>query len=164
MPKFKEKLSTDELLRLACQYAQNDQESLLEALGDSSPEATAETQDFLDQLREYRRKRWGPKPQKKRNEPRPTTEIPVKIDDIRVGDRFVCKVSHFNDRLPFTLPPGTKYYEKVIGIAKNTRWYKTFEVQFESADCAPLSDAVHLAEYARKFTVYVVRNIQPNEE
>lgn len=57
----KEKLPASELLRLACQYATNDQESFLEAIGDTDPEAKADTEDFLKQLRAYRRKRWGKK-------------------------------------------------------------------------------------------------------
>ena len=57
------KLSVSELLRLACIYAERDQEELLcahEHLDDEESERVKqEIRDFLAQLRYYRLKRWG---------------------------------------------------------------------------------------------------------
>lgn len=54
------KLSVDELLRLACIYAERDQEEYTRAItGVGMEEELAETEAFIKQLREYRLKRWG---------------------------------------------------------------------------------------------------------
>lgn len=56
---MKKCLTVDEMLRLACIYAEQDRESYLEAVKDSDPEWAEEARRFLEQLRAYRKKRWG---------------------------------------------------------------------------------------------------------
>ncbi len=53
-------LPVDELLRLACIYAEQDRESIITAYANmpDDPEAV-KAGEFLKQLRVYRRKRWG---------------------------------------------------------------------------------------------------------
>jgi len=62
MPKPKN-LSVDELLRRACNYAEQDRVGFLAAMepcrGGGDDELIAETEQFIKQLRAYRRKRWG---------------------------------------------------------------------------------------------------------
>lgn len=55
------KLPIDELLRLACIYAERDQQAFVEATCDSPSDAQwyQEAMDFVKQVREYRLKRWG---------------------------------------------------------------------------------------------------------
>ena len=57
------KLSVSELLRIACFYAERDREEYLAAWEHCKDEEAErikrETRDFLDQLRDYRLKRWG---------------------------------------------------------------------------------------------------------
>jgi RecB family exonuclease len=54
------KLPVDELLRLACIYAEIDREGYLMAINKSgAAEEKARTEAFLKQLREYRWRRWG---------------------------------------------------------------------------------------------------------
>lgn len=55
---MKNKLPIDELLRLACIYAERDQMEYLNAVH-ADPEEVAETREYLRQLRAYRLKRWG---------------------------------------------------------------------------------------------------------
>lgn len=54
------KLSVDELLRLACVYAEQDRQGFLGACSHmlDDPAAVA-AKHYLGQLREYRKKRWG---------------------------------------------------------------------------------------------------------
>lgn len=53
-------LSIDELLRIACIYAERDQQELVAAYkGMEDEEIVIETKAFLAQLRAYRLKRWG---------------------------------------------------------------------------------------------------------
>jgi hypothetical protein len=53
------KIPVDELLRLACLYAEQDRESFIDATNGSDPEYAAEQAEFVRQLRAYRLKRWG---------------------------------------------------------------------------------------------------------
>jgi len=49
-----------EILRLACLYAEQDRESLIDAYGDDLDDPVVlETKNFLRQLRSYRKSRWG---------------------------------------------------------------------------------------------------------
>ena len=56
-------MKQDELLRLACIYAEQDRESYLDAwkdvTDDDAQETKREIRAYLKQLRAYRRKRWG---------------------------------------------------------------------------------------------------------
>ena len=52
-------LLVDELLRLACIYAERDQLEYLDAVSASDPEEARKTRDYLKQLREYRMRKWG---------------------------------------------------------------------------------------------------------
>lgn len=54
------KLPANELLRLACRYAINDQLAYIEAIKDVEymRDALEETIEFVRQLREYSKKRW----------------------------------------------------------------------------------------------------------
>lgn len=55
------KLKVDELLRLACIYAETDRQEFLDCIAHCKEDADTieETKDFLSQLRAYRLKRWG---------------------------------------------------------------------------------------------------------
>ena len=54
------KLPIDELLRLACIYAETDREEYQRSIeGAGMEDEKAKTAAFLKQLREYRLKRWG---------------------------------------------------------------------------------------------------------
>lgn len=57
------RLSVSELLRLACCYAEQDRESWLQAMsnctGPEDRDLVKDQEAFLEQLREYRRRRWG---------------------------------------------------------------------------------------------------------
>lgn len=54
------KLPVDELLRLACIYAETDQEEHARCIAHTDDEEDkAKTEAFLKQLRAYRLKRWG---------------------------------------------------------------------------------------------------------
>lgn len=53
------KIKVDELLRLACIYAEDDRLDFVAAVRESDPDLAAETVEFLTQLRAYRLKRWG---------------------------------------------------------------------------------------------------------
>lgn len=55
-----DKLSVDQLLRMACMYADQDRAGFLAAYAHMpNDEAAVEAREFLGQLRAYRRKRWG---------------------------------------------------------------------------------------------------------
>ena len=57
------RLKVDELLRLACIYAEQDREEYLRCQPTNDPhyqDIIAETKAFLKQLHAYRMKRWGP--------------------------------------------------------------------------------------------------------
>ncbi len=59
-----DRLSVDQLLRLACVYAEQDRESWLVAMDNcrgmpEDAEAIAKAEAFLAQLRKYRLRRWG---------------------------------------------------------------------------------------------------------
>ena len=55
-----QRFSVDELLRMACIYAEQDREAFIQAYaGLESDDAAVEAVQFLKQLRSYRRKRWG---------------------------------------------------------------------------------------------------------
>jgi hypothetical protein len=56
---MKKKLLIDELLRLACIYAECDRKEYLRCVGHIDSGEAAETKEFLKQLRAYRLKRWG---------------------------------------------------------------------------------------------------------
>ncbi len=57
------KLSVSELLRLACIWAEQDREAFIMATGrcdsPSDVEAREKAEQFIEQVRAYRRKRWG---------------------------------------------------------------------------------------------------------
>lgn len=53
------KYTIDELLRLACIFAERDQEEYLRCVSDSDSDEVEKTKDYLKQLRSYRMKRWG---------------------------------------------------------------------------------------------------------
>lgn len=54
------KLSTSELLRLACIYAETDREAMLDAIANTNDEEEKnKIRSFLKQLKDYRKKRWG---------------------------------------------------------------------------------------------------------
>jgi hypothetical protein len=55
------KLSVDELLRLACVFAEMDREEYLRCVANGGPDSPeyVETAEFLKQLRAYRMRRWG---------------------------------------------------------------------------------------------------------
>lgn len=62
MPTHSKKLSVDEMLRLACIYAEQDRESLIAAHSHMQDDpACVRAKEFLEQLREYRKRRWGKK-------------------------------------------------------------------------------------------------------
>jgi hypothetical protein len=53
-------MSTDEMLRLACIYAEQDRDAFVDAYGkDIKQPVVREAIVFLSQLRAYRKKRWG---------------------------------------------------------------------------------------------------------
>jgi hypothetical protein len=56
-------MTVDEMLRLACIYAEQDRRGFLDAIhGDNSPDGIAlqeETRDFIVKLHRYRIKKWG---------------------------------------------------------------------------------------------------------
>ena len=54
------KLSVSELLRLACIYAERDQEAYSQCTKESDPEWSQEADEFVKQIHDYRMKRWGP--------------------------------------------------------------------------------------------------------
>lgn len=61
MPK---KLTVDEMLRLACCYAERDQEAFLAAMDNcrgraEDDEIIARAEEFIKKVRAYRLKRWG---------------------------------------------------------------------------------------------------------
>lgn len=58
MPKA-DRLPVDELLRLACIYAEQDRQEYAAAIHGCDAEAEQETAEFLRQLRAYRLRRWG---------------------------------------------------------------------------------------------------------
>jgi hypothetical protein len=51
------KLPVSELLRLACIYAEQDREAFAMAVGEGQERQEAD--QFIEQVRAYRRKRWG---------------------------------------------------------------------------------------------------------
>ncbi len=54
------KLKVDELLRLACIYAETDREGYIDAIKNTGNEDEIKGEKaFLDQLQAYRKKRWG---------------------------------------------------------------------------------------------------------
>lgn len=54
------RIPVDELLRLACLYAEQDREGFLNCYSSMPNDPAAlEAKAFLDQLRAYRKKRWG---------------------------------------------------------------------------------------------------------
>lgn len=54
------KLAVDELLRLACIFAEQDRETFIEAYEKMPNDpARLEAEDVLKQIRAYRKKRWG---------------------------------------------------------------------------------------------------------
>lgn len=54
------KLSVDELLRLACIYAERNQEAFLDSMKNMPDDKYyKQAEDFVDQIRKYRTKRWG---------------------------------------------------------------------------------------------------------
>jgi hypothetical protein len=56
------KLPVSELLRLACLFAECDREAFLESIANTKDQEEKEkTKSFLEQLRRYRKKRWGAK-------------------------------------------------------------------------------------------------------
>ena len=58
MPRAK-KLTVDRLLRLACYHAEISVRDLIECERVAYPDRTAEDEAFVEQLHEYRLKRWG---------------------------------------------------------------------------------------------------------
>jgi hypothetical protein len=58
-----DKLSTNEMLRLACYYAERDQLAFLDSIanctGEDYAEIRKETERFIRQIHAYRMKRWG---------------------------------------------------------------------------------------------------------
>ena len=52
-------LPINELLRLACIYAESDRRGFLHAIGDGDDELAKETREFIRQIRAYRDRRWG---------------------------------------------------------------------------------------------------------
>lgn len=53
-------MTTSELLRLACIYAESDRESYLDSIsGTGDVEQIKETKEFLEAISKYRLKRWG---------------------------------------------------------------------------------------------------------
>lgn len=57
---MKKKLSTSELLRRACLYAEQDRLGMIDAYGnDDSEEEVRKSKAFLKQLQTYRLRRWG---------------------------------------------------------------------------------------------------------
>ena len=52
-------MTVDEMLRLACIYAERDQCDFLLAIEDADELLEKDTKDFIKKIRAYRLKRWG---------------------------------------------------------------------------------------------------------
>jgi len=79
----RKKLPVDELLRLACVYAERDQESYADAVRDSPGDEAyyQEAMDFVAQIRAYRTRRWG----RTRMEYALNDLVPVSIQELAFG-------------------------------------------------------------------------------